>query len=179
MRPCPCPEDLALYAGDDYARPEEIASHLLVCPCCAEFVEELRSDRELLRAFDVSDASLEFIRDRVLTGIAPPRRRHLRTAVGLAAAGVAAAVVLWTLSVPAPRLERARAPTPPTIATVLPTPATPRPKRAVKRKYDDLLARMDALMAPEPLPPVEGIVIPTADPNLTILLVEERTGDEE
>ena len=192
MSTCPKPESLALWV--DEGREAGIShEHLATCVACDALVRALEADRELLRRrFEFSEAQYAAVRGRVLKRVSDRKSRVL---YGLAAA-IAAILVLALFM---PRIQR---PEPQRITAKVQKNSEPsavqtasvgktnfkRPRarktHVEKPSSAELIAALDKLYED---PSQQGIGAPgqvvismaTADPDVTIILLGESTGDEE
>jgi hypothetical protein len=191
MRSCPKLEDLALYAGEDLDRSqaEELTVHIASCNECSAAVEDLLADRALFRrSLEIPDSAVAQVHERVLSRLQEQTPRSYIWAAAVAA-GLAAAAVISTQvgrytepPPPAPLKQYAmRSPDVPQTASI----KHRRKRLKSPRAFDkELIAALDRLFEPEPYPvaPISGpvvITMQTKDPNVTIILLAENTGETE
>jgi hypothetical protein len=200
MTSCPSRETLALFTGQDLAADEllRIAAHVQECPSCESLCDALLSDRALLQAApEVSADDLFEIRRHVLSEIGGAARRRRYAWIGAMAAALALFAILPSFNRPKTVLDPVSRVVPNTTSKP-PVEIAPSPVRrpavvkrvAVKHRRREafsgqqLIAALDRLAeldAPPATPTDAPIVITlqTADPNVTIILVPDNTGEVE
>jgi hypothetical protein len=190
MKECPTHEDLALYAGEDLdsSPSQELAAHIASCADCSAAVEDFCTDRALFRnSPEISDAAVAQVHERVLSRLQQRTPRPYVWAAAIAACLAALTVVSTQIDryteppLPPPIKQYAmRGPEAPLTRSVKKV-HRPRPARASDAA---LIAALDRLFEPEPHPvaPINGpvvITMQTKDPNVTIILIPESTGETE
>lgn len=190
---CDRAEQVAMLLDGEQATPA-LQAHIDVCAECRELLEELRADQSLLR--EPPEVPQGIVATRVLRQIV---RRRLTPYIpsAIAAALFACALLIpryykYTAPVdppPAPQQQRAAAP-PMEAPVPVPQLAAPRHHRptvarAVPRSADPdkLMASLEAMLEPASTAVASAdtpvlITTQTADPDVVIVLVPERKGDE-
>ena len=199
MKVCPNLETLALYAGEELDASERagVATHIIECSTCGALVAELQSDRELLQTYpDIPAEAIQEVHRRVMSEL--PAAGSLRRYLWPAA--IAACVALLALSSTLIRRQPAAQPmairdhraSPPIVSEKAhevqqATKAQSQPSRKIRRqpaKSSDaeLIAALDQLFETEPqaAAATDGevvITMLTEDPDVTIILLADSTGD--
>jgi len=202
MKVCPNPETLALYAGEELDASERagVATHIIECSACGALVAELQSDRELLQTHpDIPSEAIQEVHRRVMSEL--PAAGSLRRYLWPAA--IAACVALLALTstlvrrqpVAQPISNREVRTAPPPIAsekapelqqtTRVQSQLSRKIRRRPAKSSDaELIAALDQLFETEPQAPAatDGqvvITMLTEDPNVTIILLGDSTGETE
>jgi anti-sigma factor RsiW len=169
---CGFEERTVLYAGGDLD-PADLAAveaHLAVCRECAELVEALESDSDLLRAAPPELAEVDFaeLRLEVVRRARRPRLLPALLAAAALLAAIAAGLAWRRLDRPIPPpLSVARLAPPPTVAGPV-SPPVPLVRKVNHRHVTKL---------PEVPIPAEAFRVPTKDPKVVIIWFTETKGD--
>lgn len=188
---CPSPQDLAIWVDEGRA-PGVSDSHIAGCVSCGEFAEALRADQAMLKRLEeLPEPAYTQVRARVLERLSggKPTLRYYWAAAAIAAAVLIATFLPRTRAgvAPAPRLAprvaELKTPSPPLREEVKRAPVRRR-QPARKATGAELIAALDAFYE-LPIVPAVGapgqtvITLQTGDPNVTIMLLGESTGDDE
>jgi hypothetical protein len=205
MKVCPNPETLALYAGEELDSSERagVATHIIQCSTCGALVAELQSDRELLQSHpDITEGAIQDVHQRVMSElpVAGSLRRYLWPAAIAACVALLALSSMWSSRLlrrqpeAQPTAHRGYRPAPPIVSEKAPElqqttkvqSQAPRKirRRPAKSSDAELIAALDQLFETEPpaAEPTDGevvITMLTEDPNVTIILLADSTGETE
>lgn len=181
---CPSLEELALIGGGDQPLTSEVDAHLKGCAKCLAQVEAFAYDSALLRiAPVVSDENLTALRQGVVAELRPKRSR-------LWLAAIAATFFIAVVLLQRPATKVMSPPTPMAkveVAPVRPAPiqkAHRRHKRRAEQPMHQAKFNLEQLLPPETSGSAvySGSVVvkmETADPDVTIILLGQDTGDIE
>ncbi|MBI4906888.1 MAG: hypothetical protein HY820_24885 [Acidobacteria bacterium] len=171
-------EPIALLVDGEDAAPA-LHVHLAECAGCRELLHSLREDQSLLRSVPADDSALHLIRNRVREKLRRRRRVWWAATAGIAAC--LSLVLLWP-NQPPPEIHPPRALDPPAVTAAFTPRPMPPPKSGRVTKRDPTLdweAFLDEFSPPPAAvqaPIMEaGIRVPTADPDVIILIVEPAT----
>jgi anti-sigma factor RsiW len=183
-------ERIAEQIGGEFSK--EVEAHLRACPDCVRLAEELENDRLSLAAAprDAADADFAAMRRQIRSAILRERRlrRYVPALVAAAAALVAIALIhpgpRPVVKLPSPVIPSARMQTNTPAVSARPVPVTRRLhiRRAVTRPIDMALLRRVTGQQPAPDTGSESPVemqIATANPDVTIILVQAKEGSYE
>jgi hypothetical protein len=193
MKRCPNLEDLALYAGDDLdgSRAQELTAHIASCHECSAAVEDLVADRALFRrSLEIPDSAVAQVHERVLSRLRDRTPRPYTWAAAVAACLAAVTVAStqlgrYTEPPPPPPIKQYAMRIPDVVRTITVKQTHRRqPLRSTRASDAALIAAVDRLFEPEshPVAPISGpvvITMQTKDPNVTIILLPENTGETE
>jgi len=176
-----CPDwEERIAAADGAAEDAGVAAHLARCASCARFAAALAEDAERLRAEPPEAAEVDYRAMRCAVRSQIVRRRRVR---GVAAVLALAASIMLAVDVAKvskapllPVVQAIRLPEPPLYQTptypAKPVRSRPATSPNLDRQFEAFLRARNP--RPEAVPPPR---IPTANPNVTIIWMEETQGD--
>ena len=201
MKVCPNPETLALYAGEELDASERtrVATHIIECSTCGALIAELQSDRELLQAHpDIPEDAIQEVHRRVMSQLPSPDRCEDTSGLPpllrvwpcfalnstLVRRQPAAQTIVSSERHSAPPGLTELSPELQTTPKVQSRPASKTRRHPAQSSDAELIAALDQLFETEPPAAVltdSEVVITmlTEDPNVTIILLADSTGETE